>query len=203
VKKLQRNRTQAGFTLIEVILSIGIFAVIGVGLTQGIHIAESTQHSVSDEGNQNRKVRDGVELLREELKTCQEASIQVQVDGNGNDVLTFQVPVDSMGGVGWGVYDRKLGPTAVEWNRVGWSLCYRVQADNQGNSSALIRQILNGAGDVQREAQIVGHLPELVAGAPRGFAIEQTGDVWEVSLTTLNAEGKSPRTETFQIQARN
>lgn len=202
MKPFKRIGSNNGFTLIEVILAVGIFGVIGVGLTQGVHIAETTHQSVSTESSSNRKIRDGIGLLREEFKTCQESSIAINQEFNGNDQLVFQVPVDSNPGTGWGVYDRKLGSTPAEWNRVGWKICYVVQNNAQG-TPCLLRQVLDGGGALQRETQIISNV--LVDGhddAP-GFTVLATGDVWEVTLKTLTGDGHSTRTETFQVQTRN
>ncbi|MCP5024302.1 MAG: prepilin-type N-terminal cleavage/methylation domain-containing protein [bacterium] len=202
MKPLQHNRHRKGFTLIEIILAVGIFSVVGVGLTQGVHISQTTHQSVSTESNSNRKIRDGIGLLRKELKSCRETSIVVSQERNGNDQLVFQVPVESIFGIGWGAYDRYLGSTSNEQNRVNWKICYVVQNNAQG-IPCLLRQILDGGGALQREVQIVSNV--LVNGhadAP-GFTVSATGDVWEVTLKTLTGDGQSARTETFQVQTRN
>ena len=202
MKPFKRTNGASGFTLIEVILSVSIFGVIGMGLSQGVHIAESTHDSVSSETGHNRDMRDSVGVLRDEFKTCQDSSIEVVTTVDGNHQLVFQVPVDSGIGTGWGAYDRKLGSTSAEWNRVGWKICYVVRNNNQG-VSCLVRQIIDGGGDLQRETEIVSNV--LVNGQPEGpgFSVNQTGDVWEVSITTKAGSGHAARTETFQIQTRN
>ena len=191
-----------GFTLLEVIISIAVFGVIGVGLTQGVKIADTTQQSVSSESGHNRNMRDSVVLLRDELKACQDSSIEVETSPNGNHQLVFQVPVESGIGTGWGVYDRKLGSTTAEWNRVGWKLCYLVRENNQGQA-CLVRQIIDGGGDLQRETEIVSHVLANGQEEGPGFSVTATGDVWEVTLRTKTGEGQAARTETFQIQTRN
>ncbi len=202
MKPFRCNGRRMGFTLIEVVLTIGIFSVIGVGLTQGVHLADSTHQSVTTQSGNNRKIRDGVRLLREEFRTGQDSSIAINQEFNGNDQLVFQVPVDSNPGTAWGAYDRGLGSTPAEWNRVGWRICYVVQNNVQG-TPCLVRQVLDGGGALQRETQIVSNV--LVDGHPDapGFTVQATGDVWEVTLKTLTGDGHSTRTETFQVQTRN
>ncbi|MBL4770544.1 MAG: prepilin-type N-terminal cleavage/methylation domain-containing protein [Planctomycetes bacterium] len=202
MKPYIRKQSAAGFTLIEVILSVSIFGVIGMGLTQGIHIAESTHESVSSQTGYNRDMRDSVSLLRDEFKTCQGSSIDVVPTDDGNHQLVFQVPVDSGIGTGWGAYDRKLGSTSAEWNRVGWKICYVVRENNQG-VSCLVRQIIDGGGDLQREIEIVSNVLANGQAEGPGFSVTETGDVWEVSITTKAGDGHAARTETFQIQTRN
>ncbi len=202
MKPLQHNRHRRGFTLIEVILAVGIFSVVGVGLTQGVHIAQTTHQSVSTQSTSNSDIRDGIGLLREEFKSCRESSIVVSQVLNGNDQLEFQVPVDSPLGTSWGAYDRYLGSLPAERNRVGWTISYVVQ-NNALGIPCLLRQILDGGGALQREVQIVSNvLVDGHADAP-GFTVTATGDVWEVTLKTLTGDGQSTRTETFQVQTRN
>ncbi|MDF1837639.1 MAG: prepilin-type N-terminal cleavage/methylation domain-containing protein [Planctomycetota bacterium] len=202
---MKRARTLAptgGFTLLEVILAIGVFSVIGVGLTQGVKIAETTQVSVSSESGHNRSMRDSVSLLRDELKTCQDSSIDIELRSNGNHQLTFMVPVESGLGTGWGVYDRKLGNTTDDWNRVGWELRYQVKENQQG-IPCLVRQVIDGGGTLQRETEIVSHVLAYGQQEGPGFSVTATGDVWEVTIRTKTGEGQAARTETFQIQTRN
>ncbi|MFT4647519.1 MAG: prepilin-type N-terminal cleavage/methylation domain-containing protein [Glaciecola sp.] len=202
MKPVRHVHAKAGFTLIEVIFATTIFGVIGVGLTQGIQIAETTHQSVSSEGGHNREMRNSIGLLRDEFKACRDSSIDVQTTPDGNHRLVFQVPVDSGVGTGWGVYDRKLGSGADDWNRVGWNFCYLVSENNQGQS-CLVRQILDGGGALQRETEIVRHvLANDPSGIP-GFTVVSTGDVWEFTLTTQTDAAHAARTETFQIQTRN
>ncbi len=202
MKPLQRNGSRKGFTLIEVIVAVGIFSVVGLSLTQGMQIAENTHNSVSSQSSSNRDLRDGVSLLRDEFKTCQTSSIAINQEFNGNDQLVFQVPVETNPGIGWGAFDRHLGSTPAEWNRVGWKICYVVQ-NNAQDTPCLLRQVLDGGGALQRETQIISDV--LVNGhqdAP-GFTVTETGDVWEVTIKTLAGDGHSTRTETFQVQTRN
>ncbi len=202
MKHLRHRSPTGGFTLLEVIISITVFGVIGVGLSQGVKIAETTQKSVSSESGHNRNMRDSVGLLRDELKTCQDSSIELEISPNGNHQLVFQVPVDSGLGTGWGVYDRKLGNTSDDWNRVGWKLCYLVRENEQGQS-CLVRQIIDGGGALQRETEIVSHVLTDGQEEGPGFSVTATGSVWEVTLRTKTGEGQATRTETFQIQTRN
>ena len=198
----RKPSSTGGFTLLEVIISIAIFSVIGVGLTQGVKIADTTQEYVSSESGHNRRMRDSVSLLRDEFRTCQNSSIEVETNPDGNHQLVFQVPVQSGIGTGWGVYDRKLGSTADDWNRVGWKLCYLVREDNQGRS-CLVRQVLDAGGALQRETEIVSHVLSNGEGEGPGFSVVATGSVWEVTIRTRTSEGQAVRTETFQIQTRN
>ncbi len=202
MKPLQRNGSRKGFTLIEVIMAVGIFSVVGLSLTQGVQIAENTHSSVSSQSSSNRDLRDGISLLRDEFKTCQTSSIAINEEFNGNDQLTFQVPVETNPGIGWGAFDRHLGSTPAEWNRVGWRICYVVQNNAEG-TPCLLRQVLDGGGALQRETQIISNVPVNGQQDAPGFTVNETGDVWEVTLKTLAGDGHSTRTETFQVQTRN
>ncbi|HPF14851.1 MAG TPA: prepilin-type N-terminal cleavage/methylation domain-containing protein [Planctomycetota bacterium] len=191
-------RSRGGFTLIEVIIAAVIMSLIGIGLTQGLHLANQTHESVTQHSHLNRDVRKAVSKLRNEFQSTSESRLTLALDGEGNQVLTLQVPVDS----GFGVYDRALGSTPAEWNRDGWSLRYLVQMNAVGERE-LVRQILDAGGTVQRQSALASRLLTNDDLEGPGFSVAQTGDVWEIRLATRMEESNGVYTETFHVRLRN
>ncbi|MEZ5975388.1 MAG: prepilin-type N-terminal cleavage/methylation domain-containing protein [Planctomycetota bacterium] len=199
MKVLSRHQRRGGFTLVELMIAASIMGLIGLGLTQGLHLATSTHDQVATRAVTNTNLRASVRNLRNELKSCTEGRIDLANDANGNQILTLQVPVDDGANQGWGVYDRNLGANEAEWNRIGWELRYAV-GNVQGGRGELLRQIIDDNGNLVRQTSLADNV---LVGPDAGFLVQQTGEVWQVQLTTQDGSSRAPQREEFDVRLRN
>lgn len=196
---------RSGFTLLESIVSLVIFTVIGLALTLASRAGEKTERSVAGVASENRSVRSLSQSLTDELRSSCDTEITVTHQPDGNDTLRFFVPVVNGTTLGWGVYDRTLGTTDDTQNRAGWSLRYTVVttvADGQ-TTRRLMRQILDAGQNVQKQKVVLDHLRS-GGDTPPGFTVRKQGATWEI---TLSADSPFPHgrgiQEVFDVQARN
>ncbi|MBL8859247.1 MAG: type II secretion system protein [Planctomycetes bacterium] len=197
---------RAGFTLLESMISLSIFAVLGYSIAVVVGTANDSQRTVYRVAAEGRSLRESSSLLTDELRTSTNSQITVTTLADGNSSLTFRMPVESGGNLLWGVFDRKLGADYASQNNVDWSLRYTV-VNAVGPDGALdrqlVRQILD-AGSVVRDEQVIAHRLNNGTGAHPGFNVVQTGAMWVV---TVSSEGHSAGTPgmraEFHVQTRN
>jgi prepilin-type N-terminal cleavage/methylation domain-containing protein len=180
-----RNRSRAGVTLIELMITVSILALVVTATMETIGTGTASSRSVTTGVRENADLRDSGKRISQELRSAGGGRFDVAVLGDGNHELTFQVPVTVAGVAGWGVYDRHLGGDEAAWNRVDWSLRYTVVPGNDGER-LLVRQVLDDADVVQRQSTLSGDLRDGNAN-PAGFQVTNQGDVWEVVITTESA----------------
>ncbi len=188
---------RAGFTVLEMTIASGIFLLVGVALQDTVLMADRVQETVFDRSETSRDLRGIGSQLVDEFKSTQDASLEVQALPSGDDQVTFQTPI-SIGGVDlWGV--EELGIEGGDPQQ-DWSLRYTV-VDAQDRR--LVRQVLDADDAVKSSEVVMGGLSE-VEGVP-GFSVQQTGDVWAVTLT-LDPDGEAGtngRSIDFHFRTRN
>lgn len=186
MRRVDARGSRRGLTLLELMIAVSILALVATASMEMIGTSTQSSAQVGTSVRENAEMREGTRRLREELRGAGGGRFDVVALADGNSELTFQVPITSGGVAGWGVYDRFLGPTEDEWNRVDWSLRYTVVPDGNGGRQ-LVRQVLNELDEVQRQSVLV---TDLRAGniEPPGFRVADVGDVWEVIVT---AESRS------------
>lgn len=205
---LSRNRvraTRAGFTLLETMISLTIFAVIGYSLAVVVDLGNDSQRSVLRVAAEDRSLRESTSFLTDELRSSTDSSIAVTTLGDGNSQVTFRMPVEVGGALSWGVYDKSLGATYADQNKANWSLRYTVRnvVTAGVTNKQLVRQILDDSQVVQKELVVAEGLR---AGnlTPPGFRIVQTGDVWQVTVSTVGEyANKVGMKAEFHVQTRN
>jgi len=180
-----RNPSRAGVTLIELMVTVSILALVITATMETIGTGAASSRSVTTGVRENADLRDSGKRIGQELRSAGGGRFDVVVLGDGNHELTFQVPVTVGGVAGWGVYDRHLGGDEADWNRVDWSVRYTVVPGDDGER-LLVRQVLDDADIVQRETTLSGDLRAGNAN-PAGFQVVDQGDVWEVVITTESA----------------
>jgi prepilin-type N-terminal cleavage/methylation domain-containing protein len=203
LRKAQRVR--AGFTLLEAMIAVSIFSLVGYGLFLAMDIGNDSHGTVLSVTANSRAVRESSRILHDELSATSDASIQVAVLPDQNNSLTFQVPITVEANPSWGVYDRRLGATEAEWNREDWSIRYTVvsQVIEGTQTRRLMRQLLDEVGDAQFQETIAENLCAGTGEAP-GFRVEDTGEVWLVTCSTSpDPEHQAISTNTFHIRTRN
>ncbi len=201
-----RTKARSGLTLIESMVGVALFAVIGYALSIAVSVGNHSQRMVLNVAAEDRELRAATTTLMRELRMSSDATIATFALPDGNTRLTFQMPMDDAGAASWGVFDRTLGSTWALQNRVDWSLRYTVRdviSPGGAVNKQLVRQILDNVGAVQRERVLAQGLRPGGA-APFGFRVTQVGDIWEVTLsTTGRSEGQAGIRTVFHVQTRN
>ncbi|MCK6448511.1 MAG: prepilin-type N-terminal cleavage/methylation domain-containing protein [Planctomycetes bacterium] len=194
-----------GYTILELLASLTIFAVIWYSLAIAIRTGVRAERAVAEQGEANREMRRSVGSLTDELRWSNESTVTVATLADGNHSLTFMQPIQVGGNQDWGVYDKSLGDDEDEQNRPDWQIRYTVVSANVGNDTErrLVRQILDDDGDVQKQTVLATRLNDGVGAAP-GFQATKSGDVWVLTLSTAAIEGTSEASsEVFHVRTRN
>lgn len=199
------SHRRAGFSLVEMMIALGMFSVLGLGLAMASRAGSQASETVATATTENGNIRDVTRLLVQELTTARDADIVVNALLDGNDEMTFSVPVVVGGAPDWGVYDTSLGLTEADWNRAGWRFRYAARQVFEGGQlvdRVLVRQILDDTGVVQQERALLAGLSDGVD--PAGFTVRDVGDVWELTITTTrNGGGTSGRRMVVHVHTRN
>lgn len=203
----RRGSVGSGFTLLELMVALTIFAVVGYSLVLIIGVGSRSQRTVSRVTSEDKSLRAATLALVDELEASSDATITITALPDGNHQVRFQQPIDDAGTFGWGVYDRTLGTTPATQNRVGWKIQYTVRtvaAATGSTNKQLLRQVLDAANVVQSEKVIAQNLR---AGnvVPPGFQMVRNGTVWELTLSLTHQIGHSTGIikEVFHVQTRN
>lgn len=196
---------RAGFTLLESIVSLAVFSVVGYALTLAFGAGTNAEHSVSQTAGQERLLRGTTEMLADELRASNDARITVATLADGNHSVTFMTRIQVGTTLAWGVHDRFLGSTDAQQNRANWSLRYTVVSVVSGGTTTrrLVRQVLDNALAVQRQDVVLERVRNGTAN-PAGFRVVKQGSMWVVTIST---DGESAAEEgmrvVFHVQARN
>ncbi len=197
-----QGRRKAGFTIAEVLIASTIVTVVGVGISQGLQVAQGSHSTVTKTAGDNRDLRDCFKTIREEIKSSSDSLIVAGLSADGNATVSFQVPVDGAGVASWGAFERRLGSTSAEQNRIDWRITYSVELDAVG-TNVLYRRLWDAGGNQQFEEVLASNVrPGDHADGP-GFAMDQDGDVWVITLTIVEQEGNGIRSETMHVRTRN
>lgn len=199
---MSRARSRAGFSLVELIAAVAVFGIVGYTLAGSVNLAKRAQTTVSRTVDANVAVRDASARLRAELKATGDARIVLATLGDGNQSLSFQVPVEVGGLPAWGAFERRLGPAEVQQNLVDGLLRYTVEVAPNNGERRLVRQVLDAGGTVRRSEVLVRGLARGNNDAP-GFALDEVGDLWRVRITQAGRDGGAARTEEFHVRTRN
>ncbi|HTF87833.1 MAG TPA: type II secretion system protein [Planctomycetota bacterium] len=181
-----RAGLRSGFTLVETVIALVIFSVLGYGLAIAAEVGKSSQITVSRIATENHALREATSSLANDLCSTSDANIAIAALADGNHRVRFMVPIDDAGVATWGVSDRRLGHTLATQNRASWLLQYTVKnvAVSAGVvDKQLVRQIVDAAFVVQRE-DVIAHGLRLGTAVPPGFQVVKTGAMWEVTLST-------------------
>jgi len=195
---------RGGFTILEMVIASSIFVVLAYVLVAATRAGEGSQGAVTTTIERSESLRSARGSLANELRTTSDDVITVEELADGNDELTFMMPITVGGTNTWGVYDRSLGATEDEQNQEGWFIRYTVE-DHEGCSVdciALVRQILDDQEDVQEEELIVEGLSCESQGP--AFQVEKSGEMWEIRVKQAGyGEESSGEEATFYVYTRN
>ena len=177
--------SRAGLTLLEIMITVSIMGLVMTAAMGTIGSSTASSVGVTSSALENADLRASGKVLTAELRSSGGGRFEVTELADGNNELTFQVPV--MNGVvaSWGAYDRRLGGLEANWNQEDWSLRYTVVPGPNGTRQ-LVRQVLDAVDVVQRQTVLAEDLRS-GAGDPKGFSVEDMGDVWEIVITTMHA----------------
>lgn len=199
------QRRNAGFTLLELAVSTAILTAIAYTLSNAMIMAKGAHDAVMSAASENSARRASLEL-GEELKSANRDTVVIETLADGNHQLTFMLPIISGGNPDWGASDMRLSGDPELQSQAGWQVRYTVVVENLGGGKfdrQLWRQVLDDAGTVQLSDKVASGLR---SGAllPRGFSVEEAGDVWEVTLTfDSETEGAPGRSASFHAATRN
>lgn len=204
--RLSRDRSRrGGFTLLETVIALVIFSVLGYALGVAAQVGNHSQQEVTRRSKENRELRSGTLSLAKELRSSQDSSISITVLADGNHSLRFMQPIDDAGTASWGVFDRHLGDTPALQNRANWVVQYTVRdvMVDGANQKQLVRQILDDTFVVQREQLIATGLRSGDV-VPPGFRVAQAGAVWEITMSTNGPlDGNLGKSVVMHVQTRN
>lgn len=201
-----KHAARSGFTLLEMMVALSIFAVVGYGLAVAVDVGKDSQTTVLREIDENQTLRTAVNSLIDEIRVSADGQIAVAALPDGNHRVRFMLPIDVGGAAVWGVFDRRLGSDAATQIRAGWFVQYTVRTavgTDGGINRQLLRQILSDTLVVQREEVIAEGLRS-GGDVPPGFRMVMTGDLWEITLSTVGQRaGKAGMTQVFHVHTRN
>lgn len=196
---------RAGFTIIETMISLSIFAALGYAVAVCTKTANDSQRTVYSVAADDRALRESSSYLTDELRSSTDAQVTVATLADGNHQVDFKVPVESGGNLVWGVYDKGLGNDYASQNKVDWKLRYTVRNSVVGGvvNKQLLRQILDTNSVVQDEKVIAERLHSGTENPP-GFRVIKSGDMWVVTVSTSgkSAESSGIKAE-FHVRTRN
>lgn len=196
---------RAGFTLIELSISVTILAVLGYSVAVSVDMANDSQRTVYTVAAEDRALRESSSLLTDELRSSRDTQIAVTTLADGNHQLEFKVPIEVGGALTWGVYDKRLGTTYADQNKLDWEFRYTVRNAVVAGvvNRQLLRQIIDTNSVVQEE-QVVAEGLHSGTQDPPGFRVVQSGDMWVVTVSTAGKSAESPGIKAvFHVQARN
>ena len=197
----KRARRASGFTIIESMVSLAIFGVVGYALAVVVDVGNHSQQTVIRTAAQGRALRSATTCLTDELRSSSDAQITVTVLGDGNHQVRFMMPIEVAGAMTWGVHDKTLGQDPADQDRPGWFIQYTVRT--VGANRQLVRQVLDNALVVQREHVITDGLRS-GADVPPGFRMVRNGAMWEITLSTVGStDGEAGIRAVFHVQTRN
>lgn len=196
---------RAGFTVLETMIALSIFGVLGYSVAVCVDVANDSQRTVYSVAAEDRALRESSSYLTDELRSSTDSQITVTTLGDSNHQLDFMVPIESGGALAWGVYDKNLGSTYADQNKVGWKLRYTVRNSVVGGivNKQLVRQILD-TGSLIREEKVVAEGLHGGTENPPGFRVVKSGAMWVVTVSTTGKSAESPGIKAeFHVQARN
>ena len=200
-----RSRGRRGFTLLETVIALLLFSVLGYALGVAAHVGGSSAIEITRMRGENSELRAATLTLGEELRSTSDVNITVAALADGNHQLRFMQPITVAGASVWGVHDKQLGDTPALQNRANWIVQYTVR--NQMVSGTLqkqlVRQILDDTFVVQREKVIATGLRS-GTDVPPGFRVALNGAVWEITLSTDGPlDGNLGKSVVMHVHTRN
>ena len=201
----RRSSASSGFTLLEMTVALSLFSVLGYTLMSAVWMAHQSHQAVMTSTVENVNRRKTSARLIDEFASANSNTLTVDSAVGTNDSVTFQLPVTVAGAAVWGIKEQSLSSVPANQSVAGWSIRYTVVQLpwNGAQRRSLVRQVIDGVGVVQVQDAVVDGLR---SGAlnPKGFSVEQAGDLWELTITTEgNAEGSGGRSTVFHVKTRN
>lgn len=197
-------RRRRGFTFLEVVIAVSVFAVVGLTLARALSSSEDSRNLLFEIVEDNQSMRESTAALADDFGLAGEESIAVTELEDGNHEVRFMQPVEVGGNLAMGAWDDSFGDTDDERNKPGWQVVYTVvDFAGDGSDRRLLRRIVDDEDDVQLEETIATGLANGL-GANPGFQMVKAGDMWEVSLSKASHAGSDTTTRTvFHVRTRN
>jgi len=200
------RKRNAGFTLLEVLVSLTLFSVLGYGVLLALGVGRQSQDTVEELVDEAQAIRGASNAILDDLRATNAAHLSIDVLPDGNHSVRMQASIEVGGAITWGVHERELGPTPAEQDQAGWFVRYLVVDTSIAGGAVekqLVRQVLDAGGELRLTRTLARGLRAGGGDAP-GFRLVQQGAVWEVTLSTAGVHAGQPRTRMiFHAQSRN
>ena len=199
IRMRAEHAARGGFTLLEMMIGVAIFSVVGLALMEAVRMGHDSSTQVILKASSNSELRRSSAAMTDELAMTSAATITVTDLPDGNHQLDFQEPIAVGGVTTWGVDEPMLGVNN------DWFIRYTVEAFNLGGalSRRLVRQVIDDTGAVRNTRIVAEGLRDGNAGTP-GFSCAQVGEMWVMSIRTEQGHSDSQGKEmVFHVRARN
>lgn len=163
------QRSEAGFTLVEVSVSVAVGALCMLVLGQALSSAAGSSESIVRQAEMLNGVQRCLEELRGELR-CSSSDLAEISSSSGNDVLVLKTSGNFSDSFRWGARDQR-----GVW-QAGWSARFRV-VDGQ-----LVREALDISGAVRGEPRLLSRGVATGGAGEKGFSVEKSGSLFNVEL---------------------
>lgn len=164
------RRDEAGFTLVEMSVAMGVGVLCLLVLGQALSTAAGSSDSIIKQAEMLTDAQRGLEHLRRELQSASSDLVEVTTQADGNDVVVLKTGGPFTGAVRWGAHDR-----AGEW-RAGWSSRFRIVEGH------LVREALDLSGSARGEAQSLARGIAPSVPGRKGFAVQKNGSLFVIDL---------------------
>lgn len=202
MRVLRKHGSRAGFSLVELSISLFVFTVVGYSLVGIVQIGNQSRETVTAKARLIEEMREANEALSEELQLASDANMTVETLPDGNDQVTFMHRIEVGGALQWGIFDASLGDTPDTQNMPGWRIRYTVES-LAGQTRNLVRQVIDDAGVVVSESVVLENLREGTGDRP-GFKVTAAGSMWEIRIAQEGADGHHGVQEMlFHVRTRN
>jgi len=198
----------AGFTALELIMSIAISTVIVLATIGFIRTSGHSAVDIWRDAQAQSAMRYAGQRIRTDFRQASPTKLLLTQPANDNHAVRLQRPLDVTGsepGTVWGVYARELGKTEAERNKPGWFVRYRVVDVTKSGTidRQLTREYLDASGKIRYTKTLIHFLQSGTAPKP-GFKIDPAGAMWQITLTSrVRSRLKAVRHWQFRVSCKN
>lgn len=176
----ERVRVRGGYTAIEMLIATTVFLLVVGGGMAAVHHGGDAWSTIVQTTSIQSSSRSAIQQVVDELR--QAAAIDVDTTDPLGDILRFQLPLSVNNGiVTWGARDYRQASNQIPGGYVAYRVVNKVHPAGR-QALTLVRQILDENLKPQGSDLLVArHIDDLLKGH-KGFAINQTGDLYQVTI---------------------
>lgn len=180
---IARDGHQQGFTLMEVVVALGVASVVLLILGNILLSSTSSIDSVITGSTADQEMKKGLGRLLGELQGSSPTVVSISTADPDHDAITFQTPGSYNGGVNWGATESN-----GTW-QAGWSTRYLVASGN------LVRRVLDGSGNQIGPDELLVRRLDASTGGVKGFRMTRNG-----ALVTATVRTRKGLRDSHEIQ---